>query len=179
MSRQQVVRIEAHAHRSAPRRLRRLLCGHVSAVLLLVAGACAPDRVTQPARWDCATTRPALDGAWVGTLDGGEIVLQIVERECIGALTFPYVGWPLEGTWTWKGIGGPVSGGGPKAGTLPSSYSASANLSYSVTLIRGLVGAVNLRLDSLPAGSTITAQLSGAWGTSPTPPPGPLLMRRR
>lgn len=179
MSRHQGGRVTVCTRRFLARCLHRLLGVCVMVSFSLLGGACSSQRITQPSGWTCATTRPALDGTWVGTLDGAEIILQIVERECIGSLTFPYMGWPLAGSWTWKGITGQLSGGGPLAGTLSGPYTPSTKLTYGVTLGRGFDGSISLTLGNLPAGSTITAELSGVWTTPPTPSPGPLVLHRR
>jgi hypothetical protein len=179
MSAKQAVQAQARVHGMASLHRHRLLGAPTGALVALLVGACGSQHSTEPARWSCETTRPALNGTWVGTLDREEIVLYIVERECTGSLDFPYVGWPLDGTWTWNGIVGQITGGGPLVGTLSGPYSASKKLTYSIGLNRGFGGSISLRVGNLPAGSSITAELSGAWATPPTPPPGPLELRRR
>jgi hypothetical protein len=159
---------------------RFIVAATMCSMLVLLVAACSAERITKPPSWTCEATRPALNGTWVGTLDSQEIILQLVEGGCTGSLTPPaYVGWPISGTWSWKGISGQISGGGPSAGSLPQAYDPTAKLTYSVTLIRGFDGNVILGLDNLPAGSTITAQVSGIWTTPPTPPTGPLVLQRR
>lgn len=139
-----------------------------SALATAVLSACGAERITEPKQWNCETTRPLLGGTWSGMRDGSEMVLRVIERECTGSLTSPYVGWPLGGTWTWKGLSGQISGGGPTAGTITGPYSASAKLTYSPTLVRGFSGSVILTVENLPAGSTIAALLNGGWDAPPT-----------
>lgn len=172
-------RITSFSRVVARRRQRVAFGAPLGALLAQLIGACSDERVTQPASWSCENTRPALTGTWAGPLDGAYLVLQIVEGECMADLTFPYVGWPLAGTWTWKGIGGQLSGGGPLAGTISGPYSPSKCLTYGVTLGRGFDGNVSLTFTNLPASTTVTAELRGVWDIPPTPTPGPVVLQRR
>jgi hypothetical protein len=143
------------------------------ALLLALAAACGSDQSAPTSSWTCKTARPALQGTWVGTLDNSEIVLHLEERCALGLGTFSRDSWSIRGSWLWKDRQDLVTGD-----VLTSQFGGTTNLSYELSLVRSGEGGVFLRVDSLPAGSTITAHVSGTWRLPPVPPAGPLTLRR-
>ncbi len=149
-----------------------------AALLSFVAAGCGSDQIARTSFWTCKSTRPALQGTWVGTLDNAEIVLRLEERCAIGFGTYSSDRWSIRGSWTWQERQDLVTGD-VLTGALANEFGATSNFSYLLSLVRGGEGGVFMRVDDLPAGSTITAHVSGSWRLPPVPPPGPIALRRR